>query len=899
MMFSKVFRCWAAAALFIIVVSFAGTVAAQGGSGTIEGTVTGPAGGVLENVKITIQGENITTQTDPDGIYRLTRVPAGEHTVVYEYLGLQTATAVVTVTAGQTVIQNATLVYGGEIEVRDSPLLVGQAKALNRQKNAINISNIVAADQIGRFPDKNASEAAQRIPAVSLLRDQGEGRYVLIRGTEPRLNSTTVNGERIPSSEAGIRTIALDTVPADLLAAIEVSKALTPDMDGDSIGGTVNLVTSQAPDETRVSAALGAVYNDITEESAPTALLTLGTRFGADKDWGIIISGSATDRKAGSDNIEPEYDDGYLDELQMRDYTIHRERYGVTGDLDYRASMRDNYSLRGLWTNYVDTEQRRAKNNAVGDNELERALRDRRQESWINSITFSGENNVGASTVINYHLAWNKSTEQTPNQFIAAFIQEDVEFDPNVSPDSINPNNIQANPLNEDVAEYWFDEIETEYKKATDQDYVGAFNFTQGFYRDAGFSGLWKVGAKARLKTKEQNYEVSNYESDDDLNLVPYLDDWHSETPFFLGRYGHQIVPFQGPSQMRDLLNSGQLEGEKNLEEDLADFTIDEDTYAAYAMTELLFGARTSFLGGVRVESTKDEYLAYELILDEEGDPLDLMPVTGDKSYTEWLPQFHLVYKTGENEQLRAAVTRSLARPNFEDMAPWRLLNLEDMEIELGNPDLNVTTSWNFDLMWEKYLQPLGIISAGVFYKDLTDYIFFYQVDEEIDGEDFEVTQPRNGEKGNLWGIEVAFQNQFTNWPGFWGGFGIYGNYTYVDSEGKYPDREPATLPGQAENVGNLSLVYEKYGVSTRLSYNYNGKNILEVGGDSDEDIWVDDHAQFDFLFRVQVSKQFSVVLEAINITNEPYTVFEGVSDRIRQQEYYGWWATLGVRFDL
>ena len=221
------------------------------------------------------------------------------------------------------------------------------------------------------------------------------------------------------------------------------------------------------------------------------------------------------------------------------------------------------------------------------------------------------------------------------------------------------------------------------------------------------------------------------------------------------------------------------------------------------------------------------------------------------------------------------------------------------MEIELGNPDLNVTTSWNFDLMWEKYLQPLGIISAGVFYKDLTDYIFFYQVDEEIDGEDFEVTQPRNGEKGNLWGIEVAFQNQFTNWPGFWGGFGIYGNYTYVDSEGKYPDREPATLPGQAENVGNLSLVYEKYGVSTRLSYNYNGKNILEVGGDSDEDIWVDDHAQFDFLFRVQVSKQFSVVLEAINITNEPYTVFEGVSDRIRQQEYYGWWATLGVRFDL
>jgi TonB-dependent receptor len=232
-------------------------------------------------------------------------------------------------------------------------------------------------------------------------------------------------------------------------------------------------------------------------------------------------------------------------------------------------------------------------------------------------------------------------------------------------------------------------------------------------------------------------------------------------------------------------------------------------------------------------------------------------------------------------------------------MAPWRLLNLEDMEIELGNPDLDVTTSWNLDLMWEQYLQPLGIISAGVFYKELKDYIFFYNVDEIVDGEEFEITQPRNGEQGDLWGVEVAFQNNFTSWPGFWGGFGLYGNYTYVDSEGKYPDRESGPLPGQAENVANLAISYEKYGISTRLSYNFNGKNILEVGGDPEEELWVYDHAQLDFLLRVQISDEFSVVLEAINITNEPYTVFEGVADRIRQQEYYGWWATLGVRFDL
>jgi TonB-dependent receptor len=886
-------------AIFTIAIASSGTALAQVSTGVIVGTVTGPSGAVIADCTVAVQGTNIEVHTGLEGSYRLSPVPAGEQTLVFRYLGLQPATATVTVVAGETLRQDMALAYGGEIEVRGSPLLEGQAKALNRQKNAMNISNIVAADQIGRFPDKNAAEATERIPGISLLRDQGEGRYVLVRGTEARLNSTTINGERIPSPEAGGRSIALDTIPSDLLGSIEVSKALKPDMDGDSIGGTVDLVTMRAPEDTRVSASVGGVYSAITEKTAPSASATFGTRFGPEAKWGLLMSGSAADSERGSDNLEPEYDDGELDELQMRDYTFSRERYGLTGDLDYRASMNSNYFLRGLWTNYVDDEQRRAKTNAVGDGELERALRDREQESFINSLTLGGENIVGESGVIDYRLSWNKSQEETPNQVVSSFIQEDVEFDPNVSPGSIDPNNIQANPVNEDVNEFWFDELETEYKKAVEEDYIGALNFTQGFYKDAGLSGLWKVGAKARLKTKDQNYDVFGYESEDDLALVSFLDGWTSETPYFLGRYPGQMTSFQNPTAMRELLASGQLEGERNLEEDLADFSIDEDTYAAYAMTELLLGPKTSFLGGVRVESTKVDYLAYELVLDEEGDPLELMPVIGDKSYTEWLPQFHLVYKTGEDSQLRAAITRSLARPNFEDMAPWRLLNLEDDEVELGNPELDVTTAWNFDLMWEKYLEPVGIISAGAFYKDLTDIIFFYNVDEIIDGEEFEVIQPRNGPTGELWGLEFAYQNQFVSLPGFWGGFGLYGNYTYIDSEANYPDRTAGPLPGQSEHVGNLALVFEKYGVSTRLSYNFNGKNILEVGGDPEEDLWVDDHAQLDFLFRVQVSKKFSIVLEAINITDEPYTVYEGTADRIRQQEYYDWWATIGVRFDL
>lgn len=870
---------------------------AQASSGRIIGKVYSPAGEVLDKAKVAVKGLNLSAISGNDGVYILRQVPAGTHEVVCSYIGYPDVTEEVTVEAGGTLTHDCHFAYGDEIEVRSSPLLVGQAKALNKQKNTINITNIVAADQIGRFPDRNAAEATQRIPGISVLRDQGEGRYVMIRGTEARLNSTTVNGERIPSPEAGTRDIALDTIPSDLLESIEVSKALTPDMDGDSIGGTVDLITGRAPEKLRVSAMAGLGYRELVEEPGYNAFLTWGQRF-ADNKLGILLSGSTSDSKQGSDNFEPEYDDGDLALIELRDYTIERERDGMTADLDYNASDRSNFFLRGLWTNYRDTEDRRAKGDVVEDGEIERALRDRAQKSHIYSASFGGEHIAGSSLVVDYRLAWNRAQEETAFQLTSTFLQEDVEFAPNVGPGSINPNDIQANPLNEDINEFWFDELEEESKKAVEEDVVGAINFTQGWYRDAGFSGLWKAGAKYRAKTKDQYYEVFAYGYDGDLNITDVLDDWQSETPFIGGRY--TLGRFQSPGLIRSMWSQGLFEfDEKSLEDDLSDFDASEDTMAGYGMVELMFGGNTTLLGGVRVESTATDYNAFELVYDEEGDPVSLTPVKGDKDYTEWLPQFHLVYKLDERSNLRAAVTRSLARPNFEMIAPWRLTNREDEEIELGNPDLDVTTAWNLDLMYERYLDPIGIISAGLFYKELSDNVYFFRFDEEFDGVEFEVTQPRNGDSATLWGIELAYQNNFTNAPGFWSGFGVYFNWTYVDSEARYPDRDATRLQGQAEHVGNAALVYEKYGFSARLSYNFHGKNILEVGGEPADDLWVDDHGQIDFLGQVQVTPKISVVLELINLTDEPYWVYEGTRDRPRQVEYYSWWGTLGVRFDL
>jgi TonB-dependent receptor len=883
--------------VILTLILLPGAVSAQSGGGTITGKVLGPSDQALANVEITVEGTNLSTVSDMSGVYTLTSVPAGEQTVVFSYLGLQTATKVVTVTAGGTVEQNAQMAYGELIEVSGSPYMVGQAKALNKQKNAINITNIVSADQMGQFPDKNAAEATQRIPGLTLYRDMGEGRYVLIRGTEPRLNSTTINGERIPSPEAGQRNVALDTIPADLLESIEVSKALTPDMDGDAIGGTVDLVTQRAPEKLRVSGSLGLNLNDLSGETGYNGTFAWGQRF-ADQKAGLLVSASVSSQDRGTHNIEPEYDDGDLAELQMRAYETSRERVGLTVNYDYRVSDRFNYYLRSIYTNYQDDEQRRAKTEVVEDGEIERALKDRLQESDVLSFTFGGENIVGEGLLIDYHIAHNTAKEQTGNQLTSAFVQEDIIFDPNVSADFIDPNNIFANPLNEDINTFEFDEVEEEHKYSEEEDWVGAINLTKGLHQSADFSGLWKAGVKARLKTKNQNVDVWAWEADDDLVLADFLNDWTPASSFYGGQY--DIGGFPDPGLMRALVGSGSLESERNLEEDLADFESSEDTFAAYGMVELQFDGKTTILGGVRVEDTTTTYNAFELGLDEEGDPLELLPVSGGNEYTEVLPQFHLIYKLNDQSNIRAAITRTLARPNFEDLAPWRLTNFEDQEIEMGNADLDVTTAWNLDLLYEIYLEPVGIFSAGLFYKDLTDNIFFFTYDEEIDGDTWEIVQPLNGESATLWGAEFAYQNMFTNLKGLWSGLGLYANYTWTDSEARYPDRDEAsTLQGQSSSIGNLALIYEKYGFSGRLSFNYHGKYILEVGGDPDEDMWVDDHFQIDFTARQDITKKINIFFEFINIGDEPYRVYEGTTDRTRQEEYYSWWAVLGLRFNL
>lgn len=861
-------------------------------TGAIVGTVLDEQGNPLVGAEVTIAELNLVTSTDAQGRFRLQGIPVGSQKVVALYLSAAAVDARdVVIEAGKTTdLQFSLKRFSEEIEVR-APILEGEASALNQQKNAPNITNVVSADQMGRFPDPNAAEATQRIPAITLQRDQGEGRYILVRGTEARLNSTTVDGERIPSPEADGRDIALDVIPADLLQSIEVSKALTPDMDGDAIGGSVNLVTKRAPESNRISATLATGWNTLTEGGIQNGNFAWGSRFGAEKKLGVLFAGSYYSTDRGSDTFEVEYDDGDLENFELRDYILTRTRTGATVALDYRLSDRTSLFARGLWNDYKDDEVRRAMINAVGDDEIVRELRDRVQQSKIMSITVGGERQLGTTSTVDFRIASNQSEEETPDQFTSAFIQEDVEFDPNVSPDSIDPDNIRANPLNQDIDEFFLDEIARESKSAEEKDLVGAANFERAFYRDASFNGTWKLGAKVRFKEKNQNSDVFVFEPDDDFALIDVLSDYQSETDFLDGRYDNGL--FGDPTEIRRLITTLDGEGEFDPEEDLADFDSSEDTQAVFGMLNLNLGSKMSWVAGLRLERTKTDYTANELAFDEDGDFTGLTPVTGGNDYTEILPMIHWKYQLNDRTNLRAALTRTFARPNFIDLAPYQLIVREDEEIERGNPALEPTKSWNVDLFAERYFEPVGIISGGVFYKKLSDNIFTFNFEEDFQGDEFDITQKRNGGDANIMGAEVAFQRSLP------GGFGVYFNYTFVDSEAEYPERGTARLQGQAEQTGNLALSLERGRFSGRISANHNSGYILEIGEEAAEDIVIDEHLQFDFSASLRLTNMLSLSLQLMNLGDEPYRVYEGRSDRPIQEEYYGSWGTLGLKINL
>jgi TonB-dependent receptor len=855
----------------------------------------------LPGANVYLEGTSFGSATDREGEFIIFNVPPGTYTLKVTYVGYEE--------------------YSGEVTVPSEGGFVGHDVA--------NIKNVVAQEQMQRFPDLNTAEVLQRVPAISIERDQGEGRYVLIRGTEARLNAITINGERIASPENEERYVGLDVISTNQVASIEVTKALTPDMDADAIGGSVNLITKSAFDFDRrtLFVSAGAGYGDLKEEPLYQGDLSYSDLFGANDDWGFTINGNFYDSNRGSDNNEMEWggeeDTSGTDipwalrDLQLRDYTVNRFRYGVSGNLEYRPDNNNRYFVNAMYNQRDDEELRQRlrirpdKGDYINGNEItegavERELKDRLERQIIYNVAGGGRNDF-ESWGIDYTVAYSYGKEDKPDEIDPSFeLDEDTDLTLDLGNTDIPQYSITnlANGYEMDADNFTLDEISYEHNISTHSSLLGALNLKLP-YSLAGYPAELKFGGKYYQRKKDRDNEVWTYgwEGADDI-LMSQLTAGDSKDEHLGGDY-KQFGPLVDSKKSRDFFwankdKPGQLEGELEYADTFGEkYKVDETIFSAYAMSTHNV-SDWLFLLGLRYEGTNYDFNAYELVFDSEGDYESHSPVSGTGSENHILPNVQARYRLTPRSNLRLAFTSSLSRPNYYDHVPYFVINSGDEEIFTGNPDLKSTTAYNFDIFGEHYFQGLGVLAGGFFYKSL-DKIIYRELTEVAGGpyDGFEQTQAVNGKSGWLYGLEINWNQQFTFLSGFWNGFGLYANYTWTNSEAELNFGRTSKLPGQSDHVGNFAIVYEKYGFVGRFSMNYNGKFIAEIGENEEEDLYYDDHIQWDFSASQKLYKGLRFYLEVVNINDAALRYYFGKTDRPVQREFYSWWAHVGLKYEL
>lgn len=796
--------------------------------------------------------------------------------------------------------------------------VVGQAasmdKALKEQRRSDSVQSTVHADGVAQLPDENVAEAAQRLPGVSIERDQNEGRFVSVRGLGPDLNSVTINGTLVPAPESGRRAVALDVLPAELVQSLSVVKTLTPDMDANSLGGTIEVESLSAFDHDELFYTLSgeASHDENTSENSPKFSGAISQRFslgdGVD-NFGVAAAYSWSDRDFGSDNVETgggwDFADGpRLEEAELRDYEISRERTGFGLNFDYRPDDYSSYYLRTLYSRYQDSETRNAAGvefadplapGETGEAEGWRELKDRKEIQTIRSYVLGGERLLGPWT-LKGQVGYSRSSENTPNGLNATFEGND-DFEGAGFTSRWKPHlNIGSEFFEADS--FALDEVERSKSRTTDTEHNLKLDLARD-YELSGHAAQVKFGGKLSRRDKDNDTDVWTYEDLDEYGLS---DEQLAMGNFTTGSVDYGLGNF-GPGLSAGRIESllGGLDRDDFYDEEesrVNDYDMKEDIDAAYLMHTLDIGD-LRVIAGMRYERTRFEARGTG-IRDGSFEGIDER-----NTYDHWLPGLHLRYQLGRNTQLRAAISHSVVRPTFGQLAPGFVIDGD--EASFGNPNLSPLESRNFDLGIEHYLGRAGVVSAFLFYKDIDN--FAYNTDLAGSGiwADFdEANTYANGDRADLWGLELAWSQKFDWLPAPWNGLLVGSNLTFTHSDASISGRDPETgrtlhrdidLPNQSKRVGNLMLGWEDDRLSLRLSLNYKSDYLQEVAGidDEDHDLYVDDQTFVDFSARYSLTRNLQLSFEAQNLTDEHYYVYSGHRSFNAQYEEYGPTYKLGL----
>ena len=907
----------------------------ENNSGLVTGQITDAEKQILPGASIIVEGMHAGVTSDINGFYTIANLKPGTYTLKVSYVGYSPKEMTVTIANGKVLTRDVVLDEGAELkEVEVLGAFSGQRKAFQMQKAAMGVTNVVSADQVGKFPDSNIGDALKRINGINVQYDQGEARFGQVRGTSADLTSVTVNGNRLPSAEGDTRNVQLDLIPADMIQTIEVNKVVTSDMDGDAIGGEVNLVTKSTPSHRILNFTAGTGYTWISEKPQLNLGATWGQRFFNDK-FGVMASASYQYAPGGSDNTEFEYveKDGkvVLNEAQVRQYYVTRERQSYSLGLDYRFSPLHKISFKGIYNRRNDWENRYRisykklasdpssqsvviQTKAGSDNNKDARLE--RQQTM--DFTLDGEHQFGRLNV-DWASSFSRATEDRPNErYIGWKLKgsDDLDFGAAMEDAGKEQPYCSLAIPSFDEGKWKLDEFTNSDQSISENEIKERINFSLPLV-SGKFGNTLRFGYKYTNKHKKRNTEYYDYTDAADKYLSDWKDNLSTQvrSSFMPGSQYPIGTQFVSKGYLGNM-DFDKADGQELLEEEAGNYKATEQIHAAYLRLDQRLGAKLTATAGLRMESTRLKTSGVNYMVDEEEE--ESLTPTGEfrNNYTNWLPSLLLKYTPDDNSNVRFSITKTISRPKYSALVANKSFNLADQEATIGDPNIKPTEAWNFDLSADYYFKSIGMVSLGLYYKDIKNVnveTLGYYTGEELglagNGELFEVTQNMNAYDARVFGVEVAWQRDFGFIAPELRCLGFYGNYTYTHSTTRnynprlgIEDGDDVKMAGSPEHTANASLYFEKNGVNVRLSYNFASDFIDMMNTGSRElDRYYDkvNYLDLNASYTWGKNAKFTVYAEANNLLNQPLRYYQGESKRTMQVEYYGVKVNAGIKISL
>ena len=879
-------------------------------------------------------------------------------------------------------------------------------EASQLERNAVNVQSIITADDIGQFPDQNIAESLQRLPGLIIIRDEGEGRFVSVRGLPSDFVQVTVNNAQIGSSDPdGNRSVALDVIPSDLLSRVEVNKSLLPDQDHDSLGAKIDLRPLSAFDRQgdftgRILAQ--GTYTANAGDVRPKITADLTRRFSlGGGELGLAAAVNYFEREvqldrlqtdsggasriaerddfdegtgAGETIIEPGFESTLLpQELDQRIELGRRDRFGATFSADYRGDNGSQYTLSALYGRLEDDDVRvqqevelrdaafdeiveiGVNSGRFSDVDIDRQVFFQPREEETIALHFEGLNPFGDGWTLSYAVDWSRNTFTIDDGLRGRFRERNLIVDAMWDQTSADfavagRGDIDEDDNDDGVRDFFelgalpeLDDFEFSDVLVINEDREDELlSWNADVQKDFlvnGRNAFIKFGYKQR--ERDRSFLRGEGEIDDDAledagleTTLADIDTFRPDTELAIdgGLPGGAVFP--DLDLARTLFSDAQAATGLIASENRRDFTADERTIAGYIMGQVELSDSLQFTGGVRVENTRFSTtgtFGRTFTEDEEEpdivDDPDFETIESFESdYTEWLPSATFRWEPTDEILVRFGYAKGQVRPSFGDASALRdlavdfvppsdppdddetvttlILNdtptdvvIQEAEFEAGNPGLNALTAHQFDVTFGWYPAEHTVFTVAGFYKDLQNTfigvefedpdsiagILGFSTDPVTGAPITELDTTINGGSGEVLGVEVAVSHFLTYLDGPLSGLFATGNVTAIDASTSDPsirDGESFRLPGSSELSGNVSLGYETDAFLLRLALNYRGDQLRSIGDDPEEDEFQDDFLTLDATLRYNITDNFQLFFDAVNINSEPEgRFFRGVNN--------------------